>query len=108
MFGLLGWWYRSKTLAQDQLEGTTSTAVEQLVSASRIVQSFGIGNRLLAKLESESFKPLRRFGMITASGKALEQTAAFFIIFIAYSLCFWAGSIVVAEGTEVGHVLTVS
>ena len=108
MFGLLGWWYRSKTLAQDQLEGTTSTAVEQLVSASRIVQSFGIGNRLLAKLESESFKPLRRFGMITASGKALEQTAAYFIIFIAYALCFWAGSIVVAEGTEVGHVLTVS
>jgi hypothetical protein len=82
--------------------------IEQVVSASRIVQSFGIGERLLAKLERESFGPLRRLGMITASGKALEQTMAFFIIFLAYSLCFWYGSIVVAEGTEVGHVMTVS
>ena len=62
----------------------------------------------MAKLELEAFRPLRRLGITRAVGKSLEQTATFFVIFVAYSLAFYAGSIVVAEGTEIGHVLTVS
>jgi ABC-type multidrug transport system fused ATPase/permease subunit len=89
LMSAVGWWSASASKRADQVEGKTSTSVEQVISATRIVQSFGIADRLLIKLELELFRPIKKLGLLRATGKALEQTSAFFVTFLTYSLAFW-------------------
>ena len=107
LLGAIGWWSKKKTAAADEMEGSASSSIEQLISCPRVVQSFAIGKRLLDRLERRAFQPLRKLGLYRALGNNLEQSVAFFVGFLTYSLAFWAGGIVVAEGVPTGKVLTV-
>lgn len=108
VLGCVGVWLQTKTTQADHLEGDIASSIEQIISSSRIVQSFNIGTRLLVRLQQTLFLPLKKVGMARSMARALDQMGTFVTVILTYCLAFWAGSLVVAEGVQVGHVITVS
>jgi len=108
MFAGLGYWSDSAQEARSPLDGQVSSFIETMLSSVRVVQSFDMGNHLLLKLEHTMLRPLRKLSTKVATTKALEQAAGYGVAFLVYSMCFWYGSISVANGTTIGDVITVS
>lgn len=108
IFAGLGYWAESVSKRVSETDGKASSFIEQIISSVRVVQSFNMSQRLIARLEHGLLGPLRILARRRAMVKALEQGLVYGAGFIVYSACFWYGGIEVTRGTSVGDVLTVS
>lgn len=107
VFGVLNWGNNIVAAPANDLEGQTSTLIEQILSSVRIVQSFNMGSSLIQRLDSDLLKRLQKLGAKRSIIRALEQSSVYFAVFLTYSLTFWYGGIQVRQGLATGHVLTV-
>ena len=108
IFGFLGWANDIVGGPANNLEGQTSSLVEQILSSVRIVQSFNMGGSLIKRFDGDLLKRLQKLGAKRSVIRSLEQSSVYFALFLTYSLAFWFGGIQVRGGLETGHVLTVS
>jgi ATP-binding cassette subfamily B (MDR/TAP) protein 1 len=107
-FTFLGWANKVIGGPVDSLEGQTSSLVEQVFASIRVVQSFNMGPSLIARLDNDLFKRLRKLGAKRSVVRALEQSSIYFANFLVYSLAFWYGGIQVRRGLATGNFVTVS
>ncbi|WWD19426.1 hypothetical protein CI109_103886 [Kwoniella shandongensis] len=106
-FGISGYYFDKVSQTSDEIDGRASTLIEQGLSSVRIIQSFGIGSRLLAKLESDMFRPLQSLAIRINGIKGLQMGVVYGFGFIVYSMGFWYGGIsIVKNGVSVGNVVT--
>lgn len=92
----------------DNLEGQTSSLVEQIFASIRVVQSFNMGPSLIARLDNDLFKRLRKLGAKRSVVRSSEQASMYFANFLLNSLAFWYGGIQVRRGLATGNFVTVS
>lgn len=107
-FTFLGWANKVIGGPADSLEGQTSSLVEQVFASIRVVQSFNMGPSLIARLDNDLFKRLRKLGAKRSVVRALEQSSIYFANFLVYSLACWYGGIQVRRGLATGNFVTVS
>ncbi|KAK8858969.1 hypothetical protein IAR55_003201 [Kwoniella newhampshirensis] len=105
-FGITGYYFDKVSQASDEIDGRASTLIEQGLSSVRIIQSFSIGSRLLAKLESDMFRTLQSLAIRINAIKGLQMGVVYGFGFIVYSLGFWYGSISITRGLAVGNLVT--
>lgn len=105
-FAILGW--ATDALGGPALivQGRTASLCEQVLSSVRIVQAFGMGPQLIRRLNDGMLAKLERLGLGRSLVNGIEQSAIYFVLNASYALCFWYGSIQVANGVTVGAVLT--
>ncbi|GHJ89384.1 hypothetical protein NliqN6_5786 [Naganishia liquefaciens] len=106
IFGFFGWLNDIVGGPANNLEGQTSSLVEQILSSVRIVQSFNMGGSLIKRFDGDLLKRLQKLGAKRSIIRSLEQSSVYFALFLTYSLAFWFGGIQVRGGLETGHVLT--
>lgn len=106
VFGILGWANNVIGGPANNLEGQTSSLVEQILSSIRVVQSLNMGPSLIKRLDTDLFKRLQKLGAKRSIIRSLQQSSIYFALFLTYSLAFWYGGIEVRGGLATGHVVT--
>jgi ATP-binding cassette subfamily B (MDR/TAP) protein 1 len=105
---MLGFWSDKVSRQTSEVDGRASSFIEQILSSVRVVQSFDMSTKLIARLEHGFMGPLRKLSKKRSWVRAVEQGSTFGAGFLVYSMCFWFGGIEVARGQTVGDVLVVS
>ncbi|KDN36704.1 hypothetical protein K437DRAFT_265240, partial [Tilletiaria anomala UBC 951] len=90
-----------------RLEGLAASLLEQILASVRVVQSFGMEQNLLTRLDTDILHRLQRFGIGRAFVRAAEMATIYFTLATMYALGFHWGSVqIVQHGLPVGTVLT--
>ena len=107
VFALLAYATEKVSAPALRLEGRASTFVEEIFGSMRIVQSFGMPAKLLAKYDTEMLFKSQRYGNQKALIRGLEAGVVYFSLFVVYSAAFWFVGVHTADGSiDLGNGLT--
>jgi len=82
------------------LDGRMSTYTEQVFGSIRVVQSYGISDALLKRLQTVYSMPLAQVAWKSAAAKGLDMGSLYFVLQVLYALAFWWGSVQIGRGRE--------
>ena len=82
------------------LDGRMATYTEQVLGSIRVVQSFGIADALIERMQALYMRPLTQVAWQRAVTKGLDMGTFYFVLQVLYALAFWWGSVQIGRGHE--------